>query len=665
MTNDSFGWDSLLRPLAPSHFTLASGLFTTYDQADERFLAEEFLPSLLRMDRDPSEFQYFTVDLERRLRQLRDQLVIVSSTAREIGNNSDSQGDHLQSNYAWIWRYLRALRVGHDRHGVQHAKLWMMHWIDPREPSSQMLEIVVSSSNLTRSSFAEQLQGAWRVCLPMWPKSSKERLRNWGLLPAFLEALGKSTGVDGQKIKDFVTLLGYAECPAEITFVASVPGKHSPANLRLTPWGVAGLNALRSRSGTLNRISVFSPFVGEWDQSNLSRWCESAGSTPKKLDLIWIDAEHSWAKNQRWILPRSTLDCLRLSKVQLIHLPELDQMHRTVARFHEQHRQGDFRWSHAKLYRIGTGRHQRVLVSSANFSTSAWGHFGKDGSLVIQNFELGVCVHGVQWAFEKLKDFPGDLHPAIVDGYPDRVQAKISWVDARWDGTRLRIECRCDHPENVNATVLASSKSRDLPSKLWVESVNRRIAIDISWTKNDSVPQIVVLNCEDVQIRFQVMDMRPEDQMASADLEEVNARDYEEISDALLLEQYGGAVVEDDPLPTQSDPELTQKARDDGDDLKLQEVALGRDSYEIGCMSLARLYLGIVDKWSSTWTRCQQPKVGLSTGLIASRVRNDGKLLVDAFGRQAERDEKNEAGSMVCALIAQSELRIRLDGANE
>jgi hypothetical protein len=145
----------------------------------------------------------------------------------------------------------------------------------------------------------------------------------------------------------------------------------------------------------------------------------------------------------------------------------------------------------------------------------------------------------------------------------------------------------------------------------------------------------------------------------------VSAGDYEEISDALLLEQYGGAVVEDDPLSTQSDEEPTEEVHEEGDDLKLQEVVQGRDSYEIGCMSLARLYLGIVDQWSLAWSNCQKSKVDLATCPIALRVWHDGNMLVDTFGRQALRDEQIDAGSMVCASIAQSELRVRLGGAKK
>ena len=59
----------------------------TYDRADERLLAEHLLPLLLKLSREPdgegTERQYFLLELDRRLKQLHDRLVVVSSTARE------------------------------------------------------------------------------------------------------------------------------------------------------------------------------------------------------------------------------------------------------------------------------------------------------------------------------------------------------------------------------------------------------------------------------------------------------------------------------------------------------------------------------------------------------------------------------------------------------
>ena len=52
MSNSKFGWESLLHTDAPSACPLKAALFTTYDRADERLLAEHVLPMLLKLSGD-------------------------------------------------------------------------------------------------------------------------------------------------------------------------------------------------------------------------------------------------------------------------------------------------------------------------------------------------------------------------------------------------------------------------------------------------------------------------------------------------------------------------------------------------------------------------------------------------------------------------------------
>ena len=96
MPNDNFGWSSLMRPLAPADHALSAALLTTYDRADERFLAEEFLPALLRLGRTAAavdERNLFLVELDRRLQELRDRIFIVSSTSQDSLIPLDSPTD--------------------------------------------------------------------------------------------------------------------------------------------------------------------------------------------------------------------------------------------------------------------------------------------------------------------------------------------------------------------------------------------------------------------------------------------------------------------------------------------------------------------------------------------------------------------------------------------
>ena len=53
MSNSKFGWESLLHTDAPSACPLKAALFTTYDRADERLLAEHVLPMLLKLSGEP------------------------------------------------------------------------------------------------------------------------------------------------------------------------------------------------------------------------------------------------------------------------------------------------------------------------------------------------------------------------------------------------------------------------------------------------------------------------------------------------------------------------------------------------------------------------------------------------------------------------------------
>src|SRR2546426_12064312 len=103
MTQNNFGWESLIQSDAPDDCTLKAALFTTYDRPDERFLVEHLLPELLQLNHEPvgdgSERKYFLVELDERLKsaRLHDKIVVVSSTSRdqdqpEVGSVEDSRG---------------------------------------------------------------------------------------------------------------------------------------------------------------------------------------------------------------------------------------------------------------------------------------------------------------------------------------------------------------------------------------------------------------------------------------------------------------------------------------------------------------------------------------------------------------------------------------------
>ena len=123
-----------------------------------------------------AERQYFLLELDQRLKQLHDHLVVVSSTAREEPADAE-EGE--SGTYGWIWRSIRHLTVGRRGRAVQHAKLWLLHWVAD-EDGVEYLEIVVSSANLTRAAFKGQLQAAWRACIELHPQRLGGAARSLG-----------------------------------------------------------------------------------------------------------------------------------------------------------------------------------------------------------------------------------------------------------------------------------------------------------------------------------------------------------------------------------------------------------------------------------------------------------------------------------------------------
>lgn len=224
MSSDGgLGWDSLLHSDAPDGCALRAALFTTYDRADESLLAENVLPVLLKLKHQPygegAERSCFLLELDGQLKKLSAPIVVISSITREAGDEETAVHDGM---YKWLGNSIRYLSVGKTGKAVQvqHAKLWLLHWAQP--DGSQYLEIVISSANLTSSAFKQQIQAAWRVCLPLQPQASKSRLSNWGVLPDFMRELAVSCG-DDTHIDRFIDLLVRADCPQGITFVASAP----------------------------------------------------------------------------------------------------------------------------------------------------------------------------------------------------------------------------------------------------------------------------------------------------------------------------------------------------------------------------------------------------------------------------------------------------------
>src|SRR5688572_10487566 len=76
----------------------------------------------------------------------------------------------------------------------------------------------------------------------------------------------------------------------------------------------------------------------------------------------------------------------------------------------------------------------RLLITSANFSPAAWGKPNREGELVIENFELGVCIEQAAWPLTALEPFADMTGVATISTLPPRGTALITWAQASWDG---------------------------------------------------------------------------------------------------------------------------------------------------------------------------------------------------------------------------------------
>jgi len=650
MSSAEFGWQSLLHTDAPPACSLKAALFTTYDRADECLLAEHLLPLLLRLNREPdgegAERQYFLLELDRRLKQLHDHLVVVSSTAREEPGDAE-EGE--SGTYGWIWRSIRHLTVGRRGKAVQHAKLWLLHWGAGDADGAEHLELVVSSANLTRAAFKGQLQAAWRACIELRPQRSEARLARWGMLPEFLRELAASAGEDG-RLTPFVELLARGDCPEGVTFVASAPGTHSRQVLRRRPWGAAGLGEITPVGRGTVSVAILTPFVGSWSTDTLSRWCARFEGSPDHLALVWIDKNHPWARAGRWLLPEATWKTLTELGATLLKLRHEPDDSEETDLFHEEHRPTDDRWSHAKVYSFRRGTSHRVLVTSANFSTSAWGSESHDGKLTIENFELGVCSEQATWPFTDLEAFEDEKDVATVLALPSRGSAFITWARAAWDGKKVAVDCRCEAKGDLNGEI--KSGGEWTPITNWTVGPDSRLrSAQVPWADSKRPPLLVQLTCGQEAVSIAVFDERPSRDREDTIPPEVNKDAGQTMRDELLFEQYGGLFAADaeGEEPTDGDDALGENDEVDG---------AGRpDSYSVPAFVLARRHLGVVDNWADQVKRAATRVTGEFEREVLLR---DGELLIEAFKRQADRDGKKGSAWAIGAKLAAEELTLLL-----
>jgi len=608
---------------------LKAALLTTYKPPDMKFLVENFLPELLGMEQSITDNYYddyaFRTELVNKLTRIPKRINIISSMNQEIDQS-----------YQQINHYINHFIVGSEHSEVQHAKLWLLHRGYNEKFESETLEIFVSSANLTISAFKEQIQAAWRTIIPLSNRGTQGNLITWGILPEFLNSLGKSC--KSSKITDyFFELLKKAKAPEDVTFLASIPGKDIKNEL----WGTKGLRKVRLSGKGSTKIRIFVPYLGIWDRDKLEYWInEAGGKNLNDLTIAWINKDHLWAAEDKWQMSSQTLKNLMDYKVIVKSLPDIRD--EDWNGLHENQHPSDERWSHAKIYEFLRGNDRKIIITSANFSPSAWGIPNKKG-LHIENFEFGVALSKfTKWNL-KISELENlDYHNAwVMDLPPENQNIGIAWAQVTWDGDEIILKARTFSSDiSPSEDVVVCSRMEQQVKIEWIQE-NKFWIASIPWNaNNNSLPNSVKLVCESKTWTFAVIDQRLMDDISNDPIPGIDDPEKsQEMRDALLLERYGGKVIDFD---------LSQKQQSNGDTSRLNKT----DDYNLPSFIQAREWFSIVDNWGTEYEKILPEYRDI--------VNEDGKKLIELFRRK----EKKEAdfGTQIAAKLVADEIEKRING---
>lgn len=601
--------------------TVEAALLTTYNSPDATLLVEDLLPRWFGLDREMSSDdagnRLFLAELEAELQRRRGKLAVFSSAARLGPENTH-----------WIWSHVTRHFVGARGPAVQHAKLWLFHRVD--NAGAERLDIHVSSTNLTRSALREQVQAGFRCIVLLKPTTSSAALRSWGGLIPFLQELGSHAGPAGvASVAPWMRLFARCRCPEGVIFIASVPGTH-----RGSYWGVRALGkALRLPAHS--SLDILVPTVGHWTKGQIKSWAKAIGTLPKRVGLAWVPKGHPWAKH--WQLPAEVVAALKGSKITLLALGEADEGGRE--RLHHRFGPFDDRWPHAKVYWFERVASPRVLVTSANWSPSAWGIVATGNQLHIENFELGVLLSGQKRPLRTLKEMT--VSPATVNLERD-TEGTAPWAHATFDGHCLVVQ-------TVKGTVV--------PREITVvDPDGQRLRLRVRWKSTVALlettirrvwkigPSVVVIMLGAAEQWLPVQDLRPAEASQELPLSRppgIDEDDLKRLRAAFLEERYGGKFVDEDPGhgggPSGAEP-LTGSVATAGD-------------YSVWLLDEARRVLAVVDTWVSTFAKMQSTD-------FHDAIERDGRELLKNW-----REEISSGGRRNIALkVACDELSARLRG---
>lgn len=390
------------------------------------------------------------------------------------------------------------------------------------------------------------------------------------------------------RIQRLVTLLGRVECPAEVMFIASIPGDKSAAR--------------KLKQFEASEIHVLTPTIGEWNERTLSDWSSDVGIAADKIHLKWISTKHPWVATSGWALSTAANESLKANGVQLECLPR-------TTRFTKQHRDADQRWSHAKLYLLRSRRKYRLLVTSANWSPSAWGA----GRTSPRNFELGVIFESEWTDLQRLGEpfKPPDTIPFCVDRVDEDVrESTLEWGEASWDGKRIQLRAHSSDPSTAIAAIITFSSGSEEGVKLVGG------ASTMPWKDLAHTPLTARFTQGSETLDVHVLDLRSPAEFSKTPLPEVDPALAAALREAFLLQRYGGPVVDAESIPglggARRPPCVTAPPAD----------------YSVQAWIEARAAFNVIDQWR---TALEEAK---NDPLLLQRVHLDGEELHALFARR-------------------------------
>jgi hypothetical protein len=628
---------------------LLGALLTSYELPDSVTLVETLLPEWLGLERPFSEETsegrcLFFAEMDRALKALHGHLAVFHSA-------DAAPRDQFHQGYPWLFRHVRCFQVGRTRSAIQHSKLWMFHWIDSNGKKS--LEMVISSCNLSADALRGQIQAGWRVELPLLGSESRERRRAWGVLPPFLESLGRSSAEGATSIiKEWVALLSRTQPPENALLAASVPGRYSLTELRSQPWGVAGLRNVVPLSWSGTEIDALVPSIGVWNAEAIRKWASFAKSNSNRLRIAWPPKETHRFKPDAMSLPPSTYKAFKRAGVELLAFPPEDAERRKSILHPDHDIENDPRWPHCKLYwfgRRGGRRDAMLLVTSANLSKAAWGAW-QGNRLQIENFELGVAFNTRQRPLLKLQLMEGQPH---IGGTPERASGPaIAWADASWDGRCIIVEARLANSQinlhRARLTLMLDSHKQRLSRAKFRRNGNLHRAKFI-WRAHMGIPASVELRFPPpaasggfTSLVVPIADLRSPQVTQHTPCPEIPEDWLRTEGIRLLIERYGGRLA--DQEDTAQIPTTSQEVEND---------VSQRTDFRVEVIEESRRNWRIIDVW--------QAEVDDAAGTTRILLLRDGRQLRDYWNDLSNADEHSKtSGKLLAAGLAARELDFRL-----